>query len=310
MVIAYLILCHNDPDFNYRVAKKLTDGNDNVVYVHVDLKSDIEAFSELETLKNVHLIKERVNNYWGGFNSVIATMNLFTSSLNSNAQRFVLLQGTDYPIKSNQYINEFFEKNRNIEFCKGLNLSTSKNKKNYMKVYGYHSFDLNRNEINFKTLSARLFSIFNKLGIKYRNGYFTKKGDEKKSYYWGWAQVALTRECVEYVVSVFNNNEKFNKSIRHKFPPDEIYIPSIIYNSKFRKRTSNKTDILEKKASNENMLNLTYFEYPIEVKLYKKIDDINIEELKDFLFIRKVNSKSNQLLEFIDQKYLNDKIEK
>ncbi|MBC9825919.1 beta-1,6-N-acetylglucosaminyltransferase [Carnobacterium inhibens] len=307
MVIAYLILCHKDPDFIYRVAKKLTVNTDNEVYIHVDSKFNLEPFKNVKTLKNVYLIEEREKNYWGGFNSVKATVNLFNNALKGNAQRFIVLQGTDYPVKSNKYINDFFEKNKDIEFCKAFNLSTSKEKKNYMKVYGYHSFDLDRNEINFKALIAKFFSLINRFGVKYKKGFYIRKETyEKYDYYWGWAQIALTRQCVKYIVEFYDNNYEFNQNMKHKFPPDEIYIPTILYNSIFREKIGKLSVISEKEATNENMLNLTYFEYPTEVKLYKNIKDIDLENLKDFLFIRKVNSESKKLLEFIDEKYSKD----
>lgn len=44
MKIAYLILCHTDPKHIKRLLDKITKNTDDVAFVHVDGKCDIEPF--------------------------------------------------------------------------------------------------------------------------------------------------------------------------------------------------------------------------------------------------------------------------
>lgn len=67
MTIAYLVLCHVDPEHIKRLTDKITKGTKDVAFVHVDRKCDIKPFQRI--LKNnsqVKLIKERVAVHWGG----------------------------------------------------------------------------------------------------------------------------------------------------------------------------------------------------------------------------------------------------
>lgn len=46
MKIAYLILCHTDPDHIKRLTDKITDNSGDEAFVHVDGKFDIRPFSQ------------------------------------------------------------------------------------------------------------------------------------------------------------------------------------------------------------------------------------------------------------------------
>ena len=117
--IAYLYICHNNPALLGRVAKVLKYGDD-AIFVHVDKRVDISPFIEAaKNHLNVHFTDNRINNYWGGFNSIIATLELMRMALDfGNYTRFVLLQGQDYPIFSPKDIHAFFDDN-DIEYCHG-----------------------------------------------------------------------------------------------------------------------------------------------------------------------------------------------
>lgn len=82
MTIAYLILCHTDPQHIKRLAKKITENTNDVAFVHVDGKSNFAPFQkELGNLPRVKLLENRVPVHWGGYSSVEATIRLFKSAL-------------------------------------------------------------------------------------------------------------------------------------------------------------------------------------------------------------------------------------
>lgn len=67
MRIAYLILCHTDPQHIARLTRKITGGTSNVAFVHVDGKSDISPFLALLTpQEQVEILQNRTNVFWGG----------------------------------------------------------------------------------------------------------------------------------------------------------------------------------------------------------------------------------------------------
>ena len=297
--IAYIVLCHMDDNFVAHLAKTLQYKNDGV-FIHVDGKVDIKPFKErCEGLYNVHFVsgEKRVDNFWGGYNSIVATFNTIELALKTDDyDRFVLLQGHDYPIVSNNYIHRFFSNHLDVEFCKASNISVSKKKISYMKIGGYWHFDN-------KNIFWKLLHKFNTLGIKYRPLRF--RADSRIwDIYSGWAHFALTRGCVEYCLDNYHNNIKFNRFMRHRFPPDELYIPTIIYNSPYAEKID--TSIVYNRKGEATKLNLTYFEYPDEVKIriFKDKEDYEFLKKTGCLYARKINSSSYALIEEIDKHIL------
>lgn len=299
--IAYICLCHMDPDFVGRAAKVFRYESDGF-FIHVDNKQDIKPYIEAcNGLDNVHFVEDRIDNFWGGYNSIIATMRTMKLALSTdNYDRFVILQGQDYPLFPLKEIHEFFETHRDVEYCKGKNLTTSPQKKDYMKCCGFWLMDLKNPSLPMKCIRG-LFHHFNNIGIKYRSGRF-KNGKEKWDVYHGSAPVALTRECVEYVLNIYETNERYNKFMKYRFPPDENYIHTIVHNSHFKDKVSDH--VIIRRSGQKTLLNLTYCEYPVLATVFTEKEDYQWLINMGCLFVRKVNSTSTALLDEIEKHIL------
>ena len=299
--IAYIYLCHNNPELLGRAAKALKY-KDDAIFVHVDNKVDIEPFiKNAQGCDNVHFNLNRIDNYWGGYHSIIATMETMRMALDQGEfTRFILMQGQDYPLFSPQKIHEFFA-NNDTEYCRAEDITVSKNKNDYMKWGGYWFNDFPYQNVFLKAARYAL-NRFNRIGIKYRKGTF-KDSQSTWHVYKGWAQFALTRDCVKYILNVYDNNQKFNKFMKHRFPPDEIYVHTIIHNSKYKNKVSRQSII--RRNGEPTLLNLTYFEYPVRVTVYKEKSDYEWLKKTGCLFVRKVNSSSTELLDEIDRNIWN-----
>ena len=90
--------------------------------------------------------------------------------------------------------------------------------------------------------------------------------------------------------------------MKYRFPPDEIYIHTIIHNSPFRNNVSK--DVIIRRSGEETLLNLTYFEYPVYVTVFTDKEDYKWLKNTGCLFVRKVNSSSSTLLDEIDKHIL------
>lgn len=294
MKIAYLILCHTDPTHIGRLSNKLTHDNDADVYIHVDIDANIEDFKmKVGKNNNVKFLETRIKPYWGGFSAVEATLLLIKEASKNKYDRYILLQGLDYPIVSNRKIREFFARNKEIEFIRGCNTTISNEKKLYSKSKMYWFFD----KKNFwKKILNKLNSI---IGLKTRPGYIYIDG-KRHDIYWGAAQWALTHECIEYILEFYDRNTEFNQYFKYVFPADETYFHSIIFNSEFLNKTTYKgaeKDIVELC----DIRNLHYFEYPDLIKIFD-ISDYDLIKNQECLFIRKTTTKkSTELLDLIDK---------
>ncbi len=111
MALAYILLVHRNPEQVARLVDRLSSPED-VVYVHVDRKSDLESFRAAfaKLPRPPVLLRRRVNVHWGGYSHVKATMLGIRAALRSERRfsHLVLLTGQDYPIRSTAEIQRFF----------------------------------------------------------------------------------------------------------------------------------------------------------------------------------------------------------
>lgn len=234
----------------------------------------------------------------GGWNAIKITINTLKIALNTGEfDRFIILQGQDYPLYSNDFINDFFEDFKEVEFCRAYNISQSQDKKDTMKIQGFWYMD------NVDTLLGKvmqnIFGRINNLHIPYRKPYINIH-EKKFEIWWEWAHMALTRKCVEHIVDFYDTHREFNRYFYHRFPPDEMYFHTIIYNSKFKEHVVPTIINTEDKIT--SLCNVTYFEYPVEVINFVKKEDYKKLMDSGFLFARKINSNSSELIEEIDRK--------
>lgn len=301
MKIAYLMLCHDSADIVLAIAHRLLDTTNDVMIVHVDKKTNISEFKQrLGRLPRVYILDDRVAVYWGGFSSVDATVRCMRRGLELNCNRFVVLQGKDWPVHSGRETHRFFELHRDTEYINAYNVTNSPRRKSYMKSWGAHLFDgVDRSKLTPKTIVAKGLSLFNKLGIRYRRGfYLNRRTQERKNIYWGWAHIALTDNCVRYVLDEYETNITLRKYFKKVFPADETYFQTLVYNSKFSERTLAGGELAEAThTSGKSMLNLTYFEYPGKVRIFDDPAELAQLDLSKFLFVRKVSAHFVEVME-------------
>lgn len=315
MRIAYLILCHTDPKHIKRLTDKITNGTGDEAFVHVDGKCDVKPFEqELKANSRVHVLNQRVRVYWGGYSSIEATINLFKAAISGGGgqrfDRFVILQGLEYPIKTNREIHSFFEERPETEFILAQNISKSDNPKEVHKYSLYWYLDL-KAKLWVKILHIINSKMFLKLGIipRFKKNYVVNNLNEKMEIHQGCAQFGITRRLAEYIVRFHNQNADFNRYFQTMYAPDESYFHTIVYNSPFVKYTPDGKAVTRPYLT--NFENLTYFEYPTVVTLFKEKRDWPKLRDSGFLFFRKASSESKELLDYIDEQHLlkeNDKI--
>jgi core-2/I-Branching enzyme len=223
MKIAYLILCHKDPEQVLRLIRRLDNG-DVLFVVHVDKRAERYVYNTIvsfaSTRSNVYL-SERCRCFWGGFGIVQATINCIKALLELSIQfdYAVLLSGQDYPIKSNSQIQSFFQQNRGNEFIESFSLHKSNRwseavgKFNAASRVEYWTIFLRSRNIQIRC--KRTFP----LGLEPFGG----------SQWW-----CLSRELLEYIAAFIQTNSDFVRYFRATFIPDESFFQTVVANSPFR----------------------------------------------------------------------------
>ena len=111
MKICYLILAHKNPTQFHRLVNKL-NSIDVYFFVHVDKSSDDALFKEpFLADENIFFLKERIVTPWSDIGVSKAILQLLKESVKMFKKNTycVLLSGQDYPIKSNEYIYNFYK---------------------------------------------------------------------------------------------------------------------------------------------------------------------------------------------------------
>ena len=305
MRIAFLNLCHTDPQIVARVANKLTANPNFDMYIHVDAKSNIAPFKELlKDNKQVFFLENRHKVYWGGYHAILATYALLEAALASPRQYdyVVTMQNLDYPIKSNQYIEEFFEKNQGTEYIRGCRIAQTDDWHYAEKYKIYNSRDKDfylKNHAKPIKLAWDGFHAIKSISTIGFNGVHKENG-EKIELYYGTAQWAVTRACAEYMVEFRKKHPKFDQRMKHIKFPDEEYFHTIVHNSEFKTKCVKYDEPVQRWLV--NWRNIHYFEFPDEgVVTFTEKDYDKLMSLEE-LFCRKVRSGvSESLMDKIDQ---------
>ena len=112
MRLAWLVLAHRFPGQVVRLARRLASDGSSVL-IHVDAKTKADVYDEirdgLRDLANVTFVtRRRVN--WGDPGHLLATLTGIEELLASGTpfDRFTLLTGQDYPVRSPSEIDSYF----------------------------------------------------------------------------------------------------------------------------------------------------------------------------------------------------------
>ena len=303
MKIAFLNLCHTDPEIVARAAAKLTAYENIDMYIHVDLKSDIKPFrNALSNVQRAYFTDDRVKLYWGGFHAIKATVAMLRQALASerNYDYFVLFQNFDYPLRSNEQIINFFNENKGTEFIRGCKIARTKDwhyARKY-KIYNQRDDDFYlKDRLKPRMYLRYAHMLLKSAGTIFSNGVI-HEADQDYELYYGSAQWAVTRELAEFFVDFYDTHPKYNKIMAHVQFPDEEYFHTIAHNSRFKYNCMKYDEPFQRWLV--NWRNLHYFEYPDAITVMVE-EDFERLMAEDALFVRKVRTGiSDELLDKID----------
>lgn len=235
--IAYLVIAYMDPEQLERLAVRLSGTSD--VFVHINASVDQEPFQR--ALSGVHgqgkvfFSKERYRIVWGGYSILQATFSMMAQACQQDTyDRFVLLTGLDYPIRSDDEIEAFFRANAHTEFIHADTVSGEQ----YGHLYYYASRD---HKVLHKCFQS-YEKILKKLGKKGKKDYVVYNG--KKYHLYGIApKWALSGECVSYLLHFYKKNRGFNRYFQLMHAPDDFYVATVLFHSKFRDSIESREDI-------------------------------------------------------------------
>ena len=207
----------------------LIDDERNDIYIHIDKKVknfDFVKYKNICKKSTVHYTKKRYDVKWGESSQVKTEMLLFETAYRTGYDYYHLISGSDMPIKSQNYIHNFFKNNR-YEF---IELAPGEQEKYRFRLSRYHITStkpiLKRVSFYFDILQDKLkIDRLRKTNIKIYKGS-------------NWA--SLSHKCVGFLLK---NKYKIKKMTWLSLCADEVYKQTIILNSQFKENVYPYEDI-------------------------------------------------------------------
>ena len=294
--LAFLILAHTDPVHVGRLCRRLLPFG--AVFVHVDGKRDLRPFLDAAP-REATFLRERIRVTWGGYSIVRSTLALIEAGLQgpTEARRFVLLSGQDYPIRPLEELVELFERDPAREYVRAFRMVDSDHHRrqvlNYRHLNDVLPFaprgPLGKGVFQINRVVRR---IDRETGKRLVRRYPFPLVPAYGSQWW-----ALTREALEHILDFVRRNPGYVRFYRNTFAPDEHFFHTLVHGSP----QAGETDGIEPYRGQHvpEMANLHLID-PALAKVYA-LEDLPAIEASGRYFVRKATTeRSTPLLDRLD----------
>lgn len=286
MIKAYIVLAHKNGEQVYRMLKRLDD-NQSFFFLHIDKNSSLEEFKDVVNTftKKIKLVK-RVAIEWGGFGLVQATINAL-QEIKKHPLLFewiILLSGQDYPIKPNNFINQFLKSTSYeafFEYTLIPNYPRWSPRGGSYRVDKYYfgsqpGFKIAAKFVNF---FAGMFPVIGRPVMRKIKPY-------AGSQWW-----VMNANTMNFVLNYIEQKPYYTAFHKFTFAADEVFFHSIILNS----------DILKDKVENNNK---RFYIWPDTSKAHPELleeKDLDTIKNSDALFARKFDLEHDpHILDSVD----------
>ena len=276
--IAFVLLCHKDPDAVVRLADALTRAGDRVA-IHFDASAPAGAFAAVEagTRDNpgVVLARRRVRCGWGEWSLVRATLETLATAAAAfpDATHFYMISGDCRPIKSAEHAHGVLDA-RDVDYIESFDFFTSDWIKTGMKedrlVYR-HLF----NERTHPRLFYGALALQRRLGL----GRAIPAGLDVMigSQWW-----CLRRSTIERLLAFCRERRDVLRFFSTTWIPDETFFQTLVRHLVPREEIDARTPTF-----------LMFTDYGMPATFHDDHHDLLLSQ--DFLFARKISPEAREL---------------
>lgn len=265
---AYLIIAHDDWKLLSKLIESLDDSR-NEIFIHIDKKSKDFNINKIYNPKNAECTYiKRQNISWGGYSQISVEMRLILVAMQKEKFDYLhLLSGHDLPLKSQNEIHDWFDRQHQISFIALDKIPQHQSAiRDRCSMYYFFQEYAGRGR-NLYQKCIRKFDYFLCLIQK------IFKIDRVKNYkkiYKGHNWFSITGEMAE---EVLRHSREIKKHFKFTFCADEVFLQTIAYNSKLNdKIVDNSLRAIDWNRGNPYIY---------------KIDDIDMLLASKYLFARK-----------------------
>lgn len=285
MRCAYLIMAHD----RFEILEKLLSALDysgNDIYIHIDKKTKAYPKEKLISVcrfSKIHFIDSRIRVTWGGYSQIEAELALLTEASKGNYDYYHFISGIDMPLIKQSELHSFLEQHLGTEFI-SLNAgwaATDGVKIRYQLFYPFQETVGRNYSTLLGRISHRLQVLQQKIGVC-RNKAIRFEG--------GSSYFSITHELVLFLLS---NKKKIHKLFSATSCCDEIFLQTIIADTKFEKKIFD--------PENPYRSNMRMIDFKRGNPYTFTIDDWQeLLESKKW-FVRKVGSATEKERQLLDQ---------
>ena len=276
--IAYILLCHKDPDAIIRQAERLTASGD-YMSIHFDASAKPEHFAQITAAlaanPNVTFAAKRIKCGWGEWSLVQATLHAVESAVEAfpRATHFYMLSGDCMAIKSAEYVHQYLDDN-DVDFIESFDYFES----DWIKTGWKEERLIYRHWFNERTQKKRFYWMFE---LQKRFG-LTRDIPEDLQIQIGSQWWCLRRQTVEVVLEFTKRRKDVMRFFRTTWIPDETFFQTIVRHlipaNEIRSRT---------------LTFLMFTDYGMPLTFYNDHYDLLLAQ--DYLFARKISPEASDL---------------
>lgn len=271
---AYLIIAHHEFELLEMIIK-LLDFEQNDIYIHIDKKVgdfDFDRFLSIPKKSGV-FFTDRISNTWGAFSGIETELCLLKAAAGKNYSYFHLISGVDLPLKTAKEIYAFFEQNSGKEFVHFCTEEFTKRPSTAERASLYHLFGQKAGRGN------NLYGFIDKISLALQR---RLKVDRLKKEgivpYCGANWFSITGDFANYLLS---KEDFIKKAFSKSFCADEVFLQTVLMNSKFKDRLSSPC------YSDECTANMRYVDWKRGNPYTFRTEDFDILMNSGCLFARK-----------------------
>ena len=290
--IAFILLCHKDPDAIIQQARQLTAAGDCIA-IHFDARAPREAFAHIQAAlndnPNVAFARRRIKCGWGEWSLVQATLYAVEAAIEAfpRATHFYMVSGDCMAIKSASYAHDFLDRHD----------------KDYVESFDFYD-------------SEWIKTGFKEERLIYRH-WFNER-TQKRRFYWSfWAQRklgwtrpvpadvqvmigsqwwCLRRRTIEALLDFTKNRRDVMRFFRTTWIPDETFFQTVVRHL-----------IPSKEIETRTLTFLMFTDYGMPVTFYNDHFDLLLSQ--DALFARKISPEAKELKARLGILYASDRQE-
>ncbi|MBA83604.1 DUF5928 domain-containing protein [Thalassobius sp. S69A] len=284
--IAFILLCHKDPDAIIQQAERLTAVGD-YMSIHFDGRASDADYEKIQTaLKdnpNVTFAHKRIKCGWGEWSLVQATLNAVESAVQAfpRATHFMMVSGDCMAIKSAEFAHDFLDAD-DCDYIESFDFFESDWIKTGMKedrlIYRHYL-----NERKHKRLFYGMLNAQRKLGLK-------RPIPEDIQVQIGSQWWCLRRRTIEWILDFTRNRPDVMKFFRTTWIPDETFFQTLVRHL-----------VPETEIRTRTLTFLMFTDYGMPVNFYNDHYDLLLSQ--DFLFARKISPEAHELKERLGDLY-------